>query len=113
MISGLSRAHFGAGLIGSGLFSIVETLLDLAVGPYVATLISAKNGEFLVQQFAGGVDIKGRVSFDSVTCTDRIFYTVVFQKANEIATTATLDGGLVSASSSYGPSDDMYFNVRF
>ena len=58
MISRLSQENFAAGLIGV-VSSVVEPLLPPNVEPYVATLISLEDGEFLVQQFVAGVNIKG------------------------------------------------------
>ncbi|KAF9474706.1 pyrolysin [Pholiota conissans] len=64
----------------------------ISVGTYVATLIQAADGEFLVNQFAAGDKISisfpqtgGAVDFPSET------------------------GGLVSTFTSYGPSNDFYF----
>ncbi|KAF8337455.1 subtilisin-like protease [Cantharellus anzutake] len=72
--------------------NIVETLWSPPVAPYIATIISPSDGEFLVKQFAAGIDIK-----------------VVFHKGGISSTTPSLDGGLVSSFTSYGPTNDMFF----
>ncbi|KAF9050468.1 peptidase [Panaeolus papilionaceus] len=63
-----------------------------AVGDYVASGISAADGEFLVQQFVAGAPL-----------------TLSFPQTGGITYIDAPTGGLMSSFSSYGPSNDFYF----
>ncbi|PPQ73671.1 hypothetical protein CVT24_007332 [Panaeolus cyanescens] len=73
------------------IYNNVNGILSPAVGDFVASGISAADGEYLVQQFVAGAPIK--LSFP--------------QSGGAVITSPT--GGLVSSFSSYGPSNDFYF----
>ncbi|TFK44150.1 pyrolysin [Crucibulum laeve] len=64
----------------------------ISVGDFLATLIQAADGEFLVQQFAAGVPVS-----------------LSFPQTGGSTNFPDPEGGLVSSFTSYGPSNDFFF----
>ncbi|KAJ3557998.1 hypothetical protein NP233_g11597 [Leucocoprinus birnbaumii] len=65
---------------------------NIAVGEFIAALIQAADGEFLVEQFAAGVPV-----------------TITIPSSGGSTDIPDPNGGLISSFSSYGPSNDFFF----
>lgn len=74
------------------IYNNVEGWASIEVGNFTAALISADEGEYLVKEFASHANIS-----------------LSFPQSGSATIRDTLNGGLVSSFSSYGPTYDMYF----